>query len=362
LAACGPSDEIKESPVRPVKYAKVTKASQLETHTFSGLTVAENATNLSFKVGGRLKSVDVKLGDKVNKGQLIASIDPIDYSIQLQQAKAQVKGAEANMKSAESQLINMKASYKRLEKLYENNSVSLSDYQQAKAALASAESQYEASESQVNSAKRQVDAAKNQVDYSQLRAPFKGIISALQVESNEIIPAGNPIAILSSETDPQIEVGVPEDFISRLKPGQEVNIEIPSIPGESFTGKIEEISFASGTSVTYPVSVSIGKESKHVRPGMAADVHFYFSEKDKGFAEDRILAPVSAVGKSSEGHFVLVLIPEDNGNYKVEKRSVTVGKLLPQGFEMTSGVKENELIATAGLNTLLNGMEVKLLK
>jgi len=162
--------------------------------------VAENATNLSFKVGGRLKSVDVKLGDKVNKGQLIASIDPIDYSIQLQQAKAQVKGAEANMKSAESQLINMKASYKRLEKLYENNSVSLSDYQQAKAALASAESQYEASESQVNSAKRQVDAAKNQVDYSQLRAPFKGIISALQVESNEIIPAGNPIAILSSFT------------------------------------------------------------------------------------------------------------------------------------------------------------------
>ncbi|MBK8490826.1 MAG: biotin/lipoyl-binding protein, partial [Saprospirales bacterium] len=118
-----------------------------------------------------MASINVKLGKKVRKGQLIATIDPSDYKIQSNQAVSQNEGAVANAKAAEAQLISAKSTYDRVTKLYENNSVALSEYQQVKAAMDAAQAQYDAAKSQINTTNQQLKAAGNQVSYTRLVSP-----------------------------------------------------------------------------------------------------------------------------------------------------------------------------------------------
>jgi hypothetical protein len=153
---------------------------------------------------------------------------------------------------------------------------------------------------------------------------------------------------------------VPEATITKLVKGQEVSIQFPSISGENFNGTIERVAFASGQSPTYPVSVLINKPTREIRPGMAADVRFMLKPADGTYAG--IVAPVAAVAKDAEGNYVFVLQKDSASNYRVEKRSILVGDLFTEGFEIESGLEENELVATAGLSFLSDGMKVKLLE
>ncbi|MDF1866635.1 MAG: efflux RND transporter periplasmic adaptor subunit [Saprospiraceae bacterium] len=346
--------------IRPIKFSKVEQSTGLETHTFSGVAKAQNETNLSFKVAGTLSAVKVELGDRVKKGQLIATIDPVDYNLQTNQAITQKEGSVANAEAAEAQFISSQSTYDRVAKLYENNSVSLSEYQQAKAALDAAEAQYEAANSQITSSDQQVQAAGNQVSYTRLVSPMNGVVTAVQVESNEMVNSGKVIATVSSLGRPEVEVGVPEIFINKIKKGQQVNITLPSSPGQIFEGIVDQVAYASGSSPTYPVIVDLGKSVEQIRPGMAANVEFIFS-KNSAAKKSKMTVPVEAVGKDNEGNFVFVLNKKSDAVYVAEKKVITVGELLPEGFELISGLKGGEMVATAGLKSLMNGSEVKLL-
>lgn len=346
--------------VRPIKYAVVEKATGLEMHAFSGVAKAPNETNLSFKVGGTLTSVQVELGDRVRKGQVIATIDPVDYNIQTNQAISQKEGSVANAKAAETQLISAQATYNRVVQLYENNSVSLNEYQQAKAGLDAAQAQYDAAMTQIDAADQQLQAAGNQVSYTRLVAPFDGIVTTIQVEANEVVNAGMLIARVSGMGAPEIEVGVPEIFINRIKKGQEVTISLPASPGKEFQGVVDKVSYASGTAPTYPVIIEVEQSVEQIRPGMAANATFSFAAGSTKSVE-KMVVPVGAVGKDSEGHFVYILKEEQEGIYIAEKRVITIGKILPEGFELIQGLEGGETVATAGLKSLMDGEQVRLL-
>ncbi|MEO1714364.1 MAG: efflux RND transporter periplasmic adaptor subunit, partial [Bacteroidota bacterium] len=289
--------------IRPIKYAKVESSAGVESHTFSGVAKSQNETNLSFKVGGTLSSVNVKLGDRVKRGQVIATIDAADYNIQTNQAISQKEGSVANAKAAETQLISAKATYDRVSKLYENNSVSLSEYQQAKAGLDAAQAQYDAANTQIAASDQQLQAAGNQVNYTRLVSPMNGVITSVQVEANEVVNAGYPVAIISSLGRPEVEVGVPEVFINKIKKGQKVNITLPSSPGQEFHGVVDQVAYAAGNAPTYPVIVEIDKSIEQIRPGMAANVSFLFP-KAGSKAEATMVVPVEAVGKDQGGNYV----------------------------------------------------------
>lgn len=360
LASCDEAPIENEKRIRPVKYATIEPSTRMETRTFSGVAKAQNETNLSFKVGGTLSSISVELGDRVRKGQLIATIEPADYNIQKKQAVSQKEGAVANAKAAETQLINAQATYDRVAKLYENNSVSLSEYQQAKSSLDAAKAQYEAAESQVDAADQQVQAAGNQVSYARLVSPMDGVVTAVQVEANEVVNAGTVIAKVSSLGRPEVEVGVPEILINKVQKGQPVSITLPSTPGEQFQGVVDQVAYAAGSAPTYPVIVEIDKTAAQIRPGMAADVAFLFSANGKETSA-KATVPVEAVGKDHQDHFVFVLTKQNEQVYMAKKKTITIGKLTPAGFELISGLQEGDIVATAGLKSLMDGMEVTLL-
>ncbi len=361
LVACGGGkEEVAQQVVyRPIKFAKVTNASAHTIRSFTGIAQSEKEAKLSFRVAGTVRSLNVKLGDRVRQGQVIATIDPADYSIQADQAVASQKGAEANLKSSENQLIIARSNYQRIEKLYENNSVPLSEFEQAKSNFETAQSQYEAALTQVTSAQKQSQSARNQVKYTQLIAPFSGIISSVMIEANEIVGSGTPVAILSAITKPEVNVGIPENLITQIKKGQEVDIRFSVLPDATYQGTVQEVSYAAGNSPTYPIIIGIDNPNETIRPGMAATVSFDLGAKD---ASNALVCPVKAVGSDAKGNFAFLLEQSGDGIYKVNKQSIEVGDLLANGFLVKAGLEEGDLVATAGLKSLLNGMEVKLIE
>ena len=350
--------EVKEA-IRPVRFAKVIKSGSASKHTFSGTSQSSKEAKLSFKVAGTLNKINVKVGDKVSRGQVIASVDAIDYSIERDQVLASLKNAETQIKSAETQRVATKSAYQRVEKLYENNSVPLSEYEEAKAAYEAAESQYEAAQAQVAASKKQLQAAGNQVSYARLTAPFAGVITAIEVEENELVNSGTPIAVLSAEGKPEVRVGVPESYISNIRKGQEVDIHFSILADKDFKGRVSEVAYSSSEASTYPVILTVDKASKELRPGMAANVTF--SNQTSKNQKELIMAPAKAIGEGPNGHFAF-LLKQEGELYVVKKANIEIGNLMPEGFEIKNGLKEGELVATAGLQALLDGMKVKLLQ
>jgi RND family efflux transporter MFP subunit len=338
--------EHKTEVIKPVKFEQLAYSAGNVSYTFSGVVKAEYETNLSFKVGGTLNLVNVRFGEKVTKGQLVAIIDPTDYKILEDQAVAQKSGAE-------SQLINARSHFDRMEKLYENNSVSLSEYEQAKAGLSSAQSQYDAAD-------KQLEAAISQVSYTKLYAPLDGVISSLMVEANETVAAGKTIAIISSEGNPQVEVDLPESLISKLRNGLNASIQFPSVSGQQFNAEVVEISFAPGKSTTYPVTLSITDPVSEIRPGMSTEVTFQLGSSNQA---SFLVAPLKAIASGVDGNYVFKLVAdEEEGVYIAKKVGVELGTITKDGYIIREGLNEGDLVAVAGLRSLYDGRKVKLLE
>ncbi|MEO0788010.1 MAG: efflux RND transporter periplasmic adaptor subunit [Bacteroidota bacterium] len=361
LSTCGSSntETTTEPLLRPVRYATIDQAGSLNAYSLSGVAQADQQSNISFRVGGSIRNLNVKLGDRVRRGQLIATLDPVDYSISRDQAAASEQGANANLVSAENQLANARSNYRRIEQLYENNSVPLSDFEQAKLNLESAESNYEAVQSSLISATRQLEAARNQVSYTQLKAPFSGVISAVHVEVNELVNTGTPIVTLSSVENLEVSVGVPENMISQISNGLEVQVDFSVLPGEVFNGSVRELSYIAGTATTYPAIIRLEEDDDRIRPGMAANVRLPNGEV---VDQETLICPVQAVGENSDGNFVFILEAQTDGGYRAMRRTVELAGLTEEGFLLKSGLEKGDLVATAGLKSLLDGMPIMLME
>ncbi len=372
LTACNNSEQenaIVQS-VRPVKYTKVVSSNLEGQHSYTGLAKAQKEASLSFKVGGTINNISVKVGDRVKRGQVLGTLDATDYQVNytqslasVQSSKAQIESAQAQMESAKVNYLAAEANYKRFEKLYETNSISISDFEQAKSSFQGAEASYKATQTQVEAAKAGqkssesvAKSASNQVSYTRITAPFAGIITRINVEPNELVGQGNPVMEINSLSNPDVEIGVPENTISEIKNGQKVVVAFNSLHDHIFNGVVHEIGYSSA-GTTYPVTIRLTDNDERIRPGMPASATFTYS--DHHSVESALLVPPSAVGEDGKGNFVY-LIQGTNDKYVCKKQSIKVGKLMDAGFEVVSGLKNGDLVASAGLNVLRDGMQVSL--
>ena len=365
----GDNDNV-QTPPRPVKYVKVGGSDITGVHSFTGLAKAQNQASLSFKVSGTVNSIKVKVGDRVRSGEPLATLDPTDYQVNhsqtlanVQSAQAQIESAEAQLESAKASYINAESNYQRYEKLYEHKSVSLSDFEQVKSSYLSAQASYKAAQTQVDAAKAnnqfsesQARSASNQVGYTRLIAPFSGIVTSIDIETNESVNQGSPVIEINSELEPDVEIGVPENFIALIKPDQKVSVDFHSIEEKSFTGKVREIGFSS-VGTTYPVTIRLIDKDERIRPGMPASAIFRFEDTNK--SKQYIIVPPSAVGADEDGKFVYVL-KNEGGKYFTKKTTVQVGELNDSGFKVIKGLVAGDMVASAGLNVLRDRMEVQL--
>lgn len=340
FTACGGEEATEQKVLRPVVYQTVSLQGELNQRTFNGTAETDKVINLSFRNSGIITRFDMALGQRVRKGQLLGQLDNVQARLAYEQAVAQLNSQESQVKTA-------KLSYDRTRSLYEKGSASLSDFENAKNAYQNAESGFE-------SAQRSVDIQKEQINYGYIYAPENGIIASVNAEIDENVSPGQVVAVLNAGSDMTIRLGIPESVINDVEECSNVLVTFPALPGQKFEAQVTEIAPAvDRNTATYPVKVILLAPTEEVRSGMAANVSFDFS---KGSA-DALIIPAKCVGEDSKGRFVFV-VNEQGGKATVKKQHVTLGELTTAGFKVTSGLSEGQKVATAGLQTLLDGQQV----
>ena len=343
LPACGSDEQVEEEVARPVKYREVKLLKDTQTRAFSGTAQSSSEANLSFRTSGILTTLAVKVGDRVQSGELIAALDTKDTELAVQQARASLENSKVQHNNALSTL-------ERVRELYEVGNASLSEYEQAKAQAANSESQLEASQ-------KNLELKQSQFSYHTISAPTAGVISQVMAEVNEVIQAGSPIVTLNSGEGIEIEVGIPEAYIARIEQRERVTINFSSLADTTFEGTITEVSITAGESGTYPVTISVDDASPKIRSGMAAAVAFSFTKKGQ---KNQLVVPMEAVDRQGDSSYVFVLTQSQNA-YEANKTNVELGPLTKSGFVVKSGVKAGDLVASAGISSLYDGRKVKLL-
>ncbi len=347
-----------DPPVRPARYIVLKSESQDLSRTFSGKAEADKESILSFKVSGTVKSIPVKVGDRVKTNTKLAELDKTDLMVDLESARAGLKTSQADAKSAQTSVYTTQSNYKRVQNLYQYDNVSLNEFEQARGDHETAVAQLQAAKSRINTETAKLKAAQNQLQYTRLIAPFDGIINQIAVEENEEVASGTAIITLSGLGNLAVKVNVSDLYITRIKKGMTCDITFPALPGANFKGTVTEIPYATSDAPTYPVSIGIQDRDDRLRPGMAAQVLFFFGTTAKGTG---LHVPADSVGEEQGENFVFVIKPGKDNQGTVQKRPVSLGGLTEKGFLVQKGLAPGEIVATSGLQLLMDGMAVKLL-
>ena len=344
LLGCGKEEEKPKETLRPVKYTEVAYAGGEKVRLFSGTAKTEKIINLSFRNTGIIVMLDMKLGQKVKKGDLLAKLDNV-------QARLNFESSIEAKNSAESQMNTAKLNLNRIRTLYEKGSASLSDYEAAKNSYRTAVASFESS-------KRSVSIQEEQIKFGYLYAPEDGAIASVVAEVDENVSPGQTIGVLNAGTAIEIDLGLPESVINNVYKDMKVKVSFTAIPNKAFDAVVSEVapSLDQNTS-TYPIRVTIIENDERIKSGMAATVTFEF-DSNADHEKELVIPPIS-VGEDGDSRFVF-LIEGTEGNFKVKKQPVTLGELTTEGFIITSGLEAGQKIATAGLQTLLDGQNVKL--
>ncbi|OIQ22512.1 MAG: efflux transporter periplasmic adaptor subunit [Flavobacterium sp. MedPE-SWcel] len=346
FSSCKEKIEEKEPVLRPVKFEIVNTANAKNIRTFSGTAKAGDEIELSFRSNGIITSFDAKVGQQVKKGQLIAKLDNVQANLAYEQSISAVNSAKSAKNTAKSNL-------ERIKSLYEKGSNSLSDYEAAKNSYQSALDQYE-------SAQRNKGIQSSQISYGYIKAPKTGIIAVKNNEINDNVSAGQVIAVLNAGKDINVVVGLPENVINKTTLNMNAELTFSAIEGETFKGNVIEIApVADVNSATYLVKVDITNPPKTIKPGMATNVTFDFSTTEV-VADESLIVPVKAVGEDGNGNYVFIIESADGKTGQVKKHPIKIGELTTGGFKVVSGLKSGDKIATAGLQTLLDGQKVRL--
>ncbi len=346
VLTCGKSEQAEEEIIRPVRYQQAFATGGTRVRTFTGVTQAGMESDLSFRVPGTVSRMIVKIGDKVRKGQTIAQLDPNDYQLQVQQADAALANSRAQDRNA-------LANYERIRSLYENNSASRAELDGARAGSESAAANLKAAE-------KQLELARLQLGYTTLKAPADGAIAQVAVEVNENIQAGQPIITMTSGSDIEVKLSIPEVLISQIQAGGKVTVSCDAVPDKEFTATVREVGVAAtGVGSTFPVTVRLDTQATEIRPGMAAMVAFLFESKDD---REIFLIPSHAVLEDHQGRFLFIVEPihEELNMGTVRRRAVTVGELTPEGLEVLEGLTDGDLVIIAGVSRISEGQKVRI--
>ena len=347
IVACREEPPETKERLRPVRTIVLEDAPTRHTRIFSGVSKAGVEVKLSFRVGGSIEYLPIEIGDRVEKGDVVARLDPAEYRIRVGEAEAAVAQARASERNAE-------ANYDRVRRLYENNNASLSDLDAARAA-------YESADAQVRAARQRLALARQQLGYTTLRAPADGVIADVYVESDENVTPGETIAEFHDGARPEVEIAVPESFVGDFDVGETGTVTFDAVPNETFRAEVTEVAPSAVRRAIFPVTLAILGPAAGVRPGLAAEVEMKLETHARTGA-DGLLVPPVAVTEDRHGKFAFVVSPshDEPGVGVVQRRDVEVGDIEPDGLVVTDGLNPGDRLVVAGMSYLEDGERVRL--
>jgi RND family efflux transporter MFP subunit len=321
--------------LRPVKTMILTSASNSHIHEFTAVVDASRKADLSFKLSGELTEFLVKQGDSVKKGDVIARLDKTDILIQV--------------KEAQSSLDKAKADYDRAKNLIKTDYISKADFDKLKAIF--------------NSAQAALDSNNNKLRYTELIASFDGTIAKTYTERFQEIKAKTPIVRLHDASQIKLIVNIPESIMIRVKKDSDtgdISAVFNSIPEKTFPIKFSEVTtLADEQTKTYQVTFLLNAPKAYtILPGMTAVVSAKINTNTG--AEPAFYLPANIVLKDKDGNYVYVVTKASAGKGKVSRKNIVIGDITTSGIEVYKGLVASDVVITAGMSKISDGMLVKL--
>lgn len=341
LAACDQAPPPPE-PIRPVRI--VTAAPQIfESRSgYTGEVRARYETNLAFRIGGKVVARYVEIGSEVKKGAQLARLDPDDTRLAIQNARAQVNVAQANYNQSDIEL-------RRYRRLFETKVIS-------QAELDRRQNTYNTAKAQLESAQSQLRVAQNQMDYTELQADADGVITAISVESGQVVSSGQTVMKLARPEEKEVVFNVSENRLDELRNATSIMISLWAQPDTEYAGIVREIApGADPVTRTYAVKLTVQDPPPAMRLGMTASVNIVRRSDTSVIA-----LPLSALYQQGDKPAVWVYSgTADEGS--VELRPVRVAAYIETAVLIADGLKAGEQVVTAGVHKLIPGQTVRLL-
>ena len=321
-----------------VRTITIGEAKLANNSIYPGAVHGRYESNLAFQVGGKINARLVNLGDKVQAGQVLMTIDPKDVRQSVEAAQAALAAAISNQKLAEENA-------KRYRQLYAQGATS-------KLALDNYNTQLDAANATLRQAQAQANASENQLDYTQLKSDSDGIVAAITGEVGMVTAAGAVMATVVRDNEREIRISVPESALGKLKPNQEATITFWALGNVTAKGHVRDIgSMADALTKTYRVNVAVDNLPAEVKLGMTAKVSFADSNN-----ANHIVVPASAIYNVNNKDQVWLV--KDKHAVLTD---ITVAKYQGNDVLVKTGLKTGDVVITAGLSKLIANQEVRLL-
>lgn len=329
---------VTEKVIPIVRTVTVGTNDSANSSVYPGAVHGRYESNLAFQVGGKINARLVNLGDKVNAGQVLMTLDPKDVSQNVEATNAALAAAISNQRLAQ-------ANAERYRQLYAQGAAS-------KLALDNYNTQLDAANATLRQAQAQANAAGNQMDYTQLKSDADGVVAALTGEVGMVTGAGAVMATVVRDNEQEIRINVPESALGKLKIGQEATVSFWALEGTTVKGHIRDIgSMADATTKTYRVNVALDAMPAAVKLGMTAKVSF-----TEGTANASLIIPASAIYKTDNK--TQVWLVKDN---RAILQPITVAQYKGNDVEISSGLKNGDVVVTAGISKLIPEQDVRLM-
>ena len=343
LGGCTEEAQMQTEPVaRPVKSVVIAGADATGIRSFPARIAAAARADLAFRVAGTVQELPIKEGDPIQEGDLIARLDPTDYQIIVDDRQATFDKAQKN--------------FGRGKDLVGSGAISRTDFDRL--------------EAEFKNARAALNAATQDLSYTELKAPFDGMIANRLVDRFEEVQAKQTIAVVQNVQMLEVKFDVPESIIRSIRASDEdgargargkvkVFASFQDRPGLEYPLTFKEISTkADANTQTFEATYLMKQwEQGTVLPGMTASVTVDLGGYvDSGTA---FTVPVSAV----VGDFKLdpQVWTVDETSMTVSPRPVKVGRLIGDGIEVVDGLEPGARVVTAGTPFLVEGMQVTLM-
>ncbi len=328
---------------KPVTVTTYTISNQTSANqiSVSGTVEAANTANLSTRNSGYVDRVLVSLGDEVQKGELLIKINNADLSAKLAQSKASVAEAQASYQTA-------KKDYERYQSLFNKNSATQKE-------LDDMQANFKMAQARLNAAKEMQKEVQAQFSYTNIKAPFEGVVTSKNIQEGDLANPGQVLIRLEGEKALQILAMVPEGQINSIQKNKKASVTISSIEQELKGEVIEMSPSAQNTGGQYLVKVRLLDPNENIKPGMFARVNFVSSEKPNAETTNpNVLIPKAAIVRQGQL----------TGVYTIRKKNTAIlrwlrlGKTYGDQVEVLSGLKPGETIIRQAEGKLYNGVKL----
>ena len=337
LAACSKSEPPPE-PVRPVLSIKVQALNEETLGRFAGSIQARYESNTGFRVGGRIASRNVDVGTEVQKGTLLATLDPSDQQNQL-------RSAQGDLAKVQAQLINAQANARRQQALFDRGVG-------AQAQLDIAITDLKTTQASLDQARAAVDQSKDQLGYTELHADHKAVVTAWNAEAGQVVTAGQQVVTLAQPDIKEAVIDLPDTLVDQI-PADVVFLVAGQLdPSINTTATIREIEpQAQSATRTRRARLTLASTPEGFRLGTAISVTLSSAIKP------RIELPATALQEADGKTRIWVV---DTSSKTVAPRDVSVISRTDGTVVLADGVKSGERVVSAGVNSLKPGQAVKL--